>query len=183
MMSTSNRILSDMIDIIRIRIRIRPEIWKQIWYRWYPSISDPFSSLFKSDAFQLGSLSAIFPSQGKRSDFGSFLFESGSPKYVHGNSTSSLIGAVHPLSHGSVSYEMRPCYKAHRLCEDKFHDFHLLRILSNVGRLKGAVAALPLATHLPCRVQGGPWASEGSVLGFSWPVWPDMGDPDQTCDT
>jgi len=26
MMSTSNRILSDMIDIIRIRIRIRPEI-------------------------------------------------------------------------------------------------------------------------------------------------------------
>jgi len=28
-MSTSNRILSDMIDIIRIRIRIRPEIWNK----------------------------------------------------------------------------------------------------------------------------------------------------------
>jgi len=26
MMSTSNRILSDMIDVMRIRIRIRPEI-------------------------------------------------------------------------------------------------------------------------------------------------------------
>jgi len=35
-MSTSNHILSDMVDIIRIRIRIRPEIWKQIWYRPYP---------------------------------------------------------------------------------------------------------------------------------------------------
>jgi len=44
-MSTSNHILSDMIDIIRIRIWIRPEIWKQIWYRWYPSVSDPFTSL------------------------------------------------------------------------------------------------------------------------------------------
>jgi len=40
-MSTSNYILSDMIDIIRIRIRIQPEIW----YRWYPSVSDTFSSL------------------------------------------------------------------------------------------------------------------------------------------
>ena len=44
-MSTSNHILSDMVDIIRIRIRIRPKIWKQIWYQWYPSVSDPFSSL------------------------------------------------------------------------------------------------------------------------------------------
>ena len=47
-MSTSNRILSDMIDIIRIRIWIRPQIWKQIWYRWYPSVSDPFSFLVTS---------------------------------------------------------------------------------------------------------------------------------------
>jgi hypothetical protein len=38
-MSTSKHILSDMIDIIRIRIRIRPKIWKQIWYRWY---ADPY---------------------------------------------------------------------------------------------------------------------------------------------
>ena len=45
MMLISNCILSDMVDIIRIRIRIRPEIWKQIWYRGYPSVSDPFSSL------------------------------------------------------------------------------------------------------------------------------------------
>ena len=45
MMSISNHILSDMINIICIRIRIRPEIWKQIWYRWYPFVSDPFSSL------------------------------------------------------------------------------------------------------------------------------------------
>jgi hypothetical protein len=33
-MSASNPTLSDTIDIIRFRIRIRPEIWKQIWYRW-----------------------------------------------------------------------------------------------------------------------------------------------------
>ena len=44
-MSTSNHILSDMVDIIRIRIRIRPKIWKQIWYQWYSFLSDPFSSL------------------------------------------------------------------------------------------------------------------------------------------
>ena len=44
-MSISNHILSDMVDIIRIRIRIGPKIWKQIWYPWYPSVSDPFSSL------------------------------------------------------------------------------------------------------------------------------------------
>ena len=39
MMSTSNPILSDMVNIIRIRIRIRPEI----------SVSNPFSSLLTDD--------------------------------------------------------------------------------------------------------------------------------------
>jgi hypothetical protein len=42
-MSTSNHILSDMIDIIRIRIQIRLEICKQISFQYYASVSDPFS--------------------------------------------------------------------------------------------------------------------------------------------
>ena len=34
-----------MIDTICIRIRIRAEIWKQMQYQWYPSVSDSFPSL------------------------------------------------------------------------------------------------------------------------------------------
>jgi hypothetical protein len=45
MMSISNRIISGIFYTIRIRIRIRTLIWKQIRYEWYPSVSDPFSSL------------------------------------------------------------------------------------------------------------------------------------------
>ena len=37
--------------------------------------------------------------------------------------TLSLIGTVHPLSHGRVSSKARPGYKAYRLREDKFHEF------------------------------------------------------------
>jgi len=44
-MSISNRILSGMVDTIRIRIRIQAEIWKQMQYQWYRSVSDSFSSL------------------------------------------------------------------------------------------------------------------------------------------
>ena len=32
-------------NIIHIRLRIRTQIWKQIRYQWYLSVSDPFSSL------------------------------------------------------------------------------------------------------------------------------------------
>ena len=32
-------------NTIRIRLRIRTQIWKQIRYQWYPSVSDLFSSL------------------------------------------------------------------------------------------------------------------------------------------
>ena len=44
-MLISNRIISGMIDTICIRIRIRAEIWKQMQYQWYRSVSDSFSSL------------------------------------------------------------------------------------------------------------------------------------------
>ena len=33
------------INTISIRLHIRLQIWKQIRYQWYPSVSDPFSSL------------------------------------------------------------------------------------------------------------------------------------------
>jgi hypothetical protein len=47
MMLISNRILSGMVDTIRFRIRIRTKIWKQIWYQWYPSVSNPSLSLLE----------------------------------------------------------------------------------------------------------------------------------------
>ena len=37
-------------NTIRIQLRIRTQIWKQIRYQWYPSVFDPFSSLFASKA-------------------------------------------------------------------------------------------------------------------------------------
>ena len=36
-------------NTIRIRLRIRTQIWKQIRYQWYPSVSDLFSSLEAND--------------------------------------------------------------------------------------------------------------------------------------
>jgi hypothetical protein len=52
-------------------------------------------ALFVRDAFQDGSLSAIFSTQGKRSIFLSFLLDRGSPKYTQGKTA---------LEQGKISY-------------------------------------------------------------------------------